>query len=31
MAKQSTRGDTPTPPAEGEQLSDIILILDKKE
>lgn len=34
MAKQSTRGDTPIPPApmaEGEQLSDIILILDKKE
>lgn len=31
MAKQSTRGDTPTPPSEGEQLSDIILILDKKE
>lgn len=34
MAKQSTRGDTPPPPtptAEGEQLSDIILILDKKE
>lgn len=34
MAKQSTRGDTtppPTPTADGEQLSDIILILDKKE
>lgn len=31
MAKQSTRGDTPAPPSEGEQLSDIILILDKRE
>lgn len=33
MAKEDIRGDTPqkTPPIENEQLSDIILILDKME